>query len=324
MCSTKTGLLIFLSVVFSLLIIGFLAQTIMFSSVEGFSLPSGLSAVVDQAKTTMASVAQPIVDQAKTTAASAAQSAVDQAKATAASVAQPVVDQAKASAASAAQSAIDQAKASAASAAQSAVDQAKASAASAAQSAIDQAKASAASAAQSAVDQAKASAAAAVQKAADDAKAAAASAAQNAASSVNGALSGAAGSAQQNLAKEASLATQQAVNRGIAGASTLFQRPPGNEMPPFYQPGPGDLSTGPTGTMLPNHPPMDSTIIPYDTSAKAPFNPSCDTLQTFEKIANLAATTMKEIYGNRGIATHPSQPSAVGGTNTAVTVQVTN
>jgi hypothetical protein len=109
------------------------------------------------------------------------------------------------------------------------------------------------------------------------------------------------------------------------GEMPPFYQPGPGEMPPFYQPGPGDLSTGPTGTMLPNHPPTDSTIIPYDTSSKSTFNPSCDTLQTFVKIANLAATTMKEIYGNRGIATtHPSQPSAVGGTNTAVTVQVTN
>ena len=85
---------------------------------------------------------------------------------------------------------------------------------------------------------------------------------------------------------------------------------------------------------MPLQPPSDSittsNVMPYETPTSTS---NCDTLQTFERIANLAATTFKEIYdkGNHtvvqtGPTTHPVTVGAKPGmaNKSGVTVQVTN
>ena len=71
--------------------------------------------------------------------------------------------------------------------------------------------------------------------------------------------------------------------------------------------------------------PVASTFVPYQPPSSSS---NCDTLQTFERIANLAVSTMKEIYGKGNTAVHSGHP--ISGTQPnatnkpGVTVQVTN
>ena len=81
-----------------------------------------------------------------------------------------------------------------------------------------------------------------------------------------------------------------------------------------------------TPVKLPPAPaPVASNFVPYQPPSSSS---NCDTLQTFERIANLAVSTMKEIYGkgntsvqqgHRPTGTQPNAPNKPG-----VTVQVTN
>jgi len=245
MYSTKTGLLIFLLVVFGLLIIRFLLQTLGFSYKEGLSIPS-VSSIKDKASSAVSTVKDAV-----TTAAPVVQQAATQ------------VQQAASTAGGAVTTAVKQAT-----------------------PAVQQAASAVGGAVTGAVKQAT-------------------PAVQQAASGAGGAVTGA--------VKQATPAVQQAATQVKQTASAV-----------------GGAVTGALAstTMPPMMPPTETAFVPYEPPSSTS---NCDTLQTFERIANLAVSTMKEIYGQRNPATQVGSTYPVtGGTSSGmankagVTVQVTN
>ena len=156
---------------------------------------------------------------------------------------------------------------------------------------------------------------------------------------VTGAVAEAAPAVQQaaTQAQQAASATKTAVTGAVAQAA-----PAVHQAAAQAQQAASAAKTAVTGAVpqvssvpfMPLQPPSDSittsNVMPYETPTSTS---NCDTLQTFERIANLAATTFKEIYdkGNHtvvqtGPTTHPVTVGAKPGmaNKSGVTVQVTN